>query len=68
MSVFLDRDGDWQAFSATEPRWWKGGPKLVHAAHLLDGDASLAELPALPLGHWATRTDASSTQWQVFRG
>ncbi|MFE3879424.1 hypothetical protein ACFXPX_34115 [Kitasatospora sp. NPDC059146] len=68
MSVFLDRDGDWQAFSATEPRWWKGGPKLVHAAHLLGGDPSLAELPALPLGHWTTRTDASSTQWQVFRG
>ncbi|MFF2747204.1 hypothetical protein ACFVVA_16855 [Kitasatospora sp. NPDC058048] len=68
MSVHLDEDGDWQAFSGTEPRWWKGGPRLVHAAHLLESDPSMAALPALPLNHWATREDASSTAWQVFRG
>ncbi|MFF8775124.1 hypothetical protein [Kitasatospora sp. NPDC015120] len=66
-SVSLDKDGDWQAFSAAEPRWWRGWPRLIHAAHLLESDSSLAGLPALPVNHRATREDASSTTWQVFR-
>lgn len=66
VSVHLDEDGDWQAFSAVEPRRI-GRPRLLHAAHLLERDPSLAGLPPLPLGHWATREDASATTWQVFR-
>ncbi|MFI1281321.1 hypothetical protein ACH4U5_11285 [Streptomyces sp. NPDC020858] len=65
--VHLDEDGDWQAFSAAEPRWF-GWPRLMHAAHLLARDPSLASLPALPLGHLATRNEASATTWQIFQG
>ncbi|MER8186396.1 hypothetical protein [Kitasatospora sp. NPDC094015] len=68
VSVHLDRDGDWQAFSAVEPRWLMGAPRLIHAAHLIERDPSLAHLPALPLDHWATRADPSATTWEVFRG
>ncbi|MGN5392544.1 hypothetical protein [Streptomyces sp. JL7001] len=67
MRVHLDEDGDWQAFSGAEPRWF-GRPRLLHAAHLLERDPSLASLPALPLGHLATRDEASGTTWQVFQG
>ncbi len=65
--VHLDEDGDWQAFSAAEPRWFRW-PRLIHAAHLLERDPSLASLPALPLGHLAIRDGASATTWQVFQG
>ncbi|MEU2185275.1 hypothetical protein, partial [Streptomyces thermolilacinus] len=63
----LDEGGDWQAFSGAEPRWF-GRPRLLHAAHLLERDPSLASLPALPLGHLATRDEAAGTTWQVFQG
>ncbi|MGA5640195.1 MULTISPECIES: hypothetical protein [unclassified Streptomyces] len=66
MRVHLDEDGDWQAFSSAEPRWF-GRPRLLHAAHLLERDPSLASLPALPLGHLATRGEASGTTWQIFQ-
>ncbi len=65
--VHLDEDGDWQAFSAAEPRWF-GRPRLIHAAHLLERDPSLASLPALPLGHLATRDEADGTTWEIFQG
>ncbi|MGW2018173.1 hypothetical protein [Streptomyces sp. NPDC001927] len=65
--VHLDEDGDWQAFSASEPRWF-GRPRLTHAAHLLERDPSLASLPALPLGHLATRDQPSGTTWQILQG
>lgn len=66
--VLLDGDGDWQAFSASEPRWWPGRPRLLHAAHLLADDPSLASLPPLPPNHLAVREDASATVWQIFQG
>ncbi|MFF9011409.1 hypothetical protein ACF09C_00315 [Streptomyces sp. NPDC014870] len=65
--VHLDEDGDWQAFSAVEPRWF-GRPRLMYAAHLLERDPSLASLPALPLGHLAYRDDASGTTWRTAQG
>ncbi|MEU8762370.1 hypothetical protein [Streptomyces sp. NPDC048659] len=64
--VHLDEDGDWQAFSSAEPRWF-GRPRLLHAAHLLERDPSLAGLPALPLGHLAVRDDASRSEWRIYR-
>lgn len=66
MRVHLDEDGDWQAFSGAEPRW-VGRPRLIHASHLLERDPSLSSLPALPLGHLATRDEVSGTEWQIFR-
>ncbi|WP_159042564.1 hypothetical protein [Streptomyces sp. IGB124] len=67
MRVHRDEDGDWQAFAGSEPRWF-GRPRLLHAAHLLERDPSLSSLPALPLGHLATRDEVSGTAWQVFQG
>ncbi|MFF4172278.1 hypothetical protein [Streptomyces sp. NPDC001744] len=52
--VHLDEDEDWQAFSGAEPRW-SGRPRLIHAAHPPERDPSSAGLPALALGHLATR-------------
>lgn len=50
-SICLDEDGDFQVFAEGDDG--DSDPALVHYGHLAAGQASLAELPRLPLNHWA---------------
>ncbi|MFI5759149.1 hypothetical protein [Streptomyces sp. NPDC051569] len=65
-SVCLDEDGDWQFFALSDRnRVRQGRPKISHFGHFLASDASLADMPMLPISHWSVR-EGIGQAWEVF--
>ncbi|MCG6495789.1 hypothetical protein [Kitasatospora sp. A2-31] len=60
-SVFLDDEGDIQAFSGEGEG---PEPRLVHYSHIAQANPHLAGLPRMPLEHWAV-WDAGKNLWRV---
>jgi hypothetical protein len=60
--VFHDQDGDWQVLCGTTLAAEDG--RIVHFAHLVEQDPSLASLADLPRGWWAGRCeDPDHLEW-----
>ncbi|WP_371520058.1 hypothetical protein [Kitasatospora sp. NBC_01300] len=62
-SVFLDDEGDIQAFGAGD-QGEGSDPRMVHYSHILQKNGHLGKLPRLPIEHWAV-WDEEQSLWRV---